>query len=75
MILHSRPVNILLKMKVGVLVKDKDIFLYKKLYFRLFNAVSDAVKALEDYDAVACLRILKRAQSECEEIYINGKTK
>ena len=56
-------------------MKDKDIFLYKKLYFRLFNAVSDAVKALEDYDAVACLRILKRAQSECEEIYINGKTK
>lgn len=65
----------LLKMKVGALVKIKDIFLYKKLYLRLFNAVSDAINSLEDFDAVACLRILKCAQSECEEIFISGKYK
>ena len=47
--------------------------IYKKLYLTLFNAVSDAIRALEDYDAVACLRILKAAQCKCEEIYILRK--
>ena len=46
-------------------------FLYKKLYLSLFNAVSDALRALEDYDAVACRRILMEAQKNCEEIYIS----
>lgn len=45
--------------------------IYKKLYLTLFNAVSDAIRALEDFDAVACLKILKNAQQKCEEIYIS----
>ena len=45
--------------------------IYKKLYLTLFNAVSDAIRALEAFDAVACLKILKNAQQNCEEIYIS----
>ena len=71
LILHNRAVNILLKMNVGVVMKIRDYFLYKKLYLALFNAVSDAIRALEDFDAVSCLKILKNAQQKCEEMYIS----
>ena len=75
LILHSMPVNILLKMKVGVIMRIRDYFLYKKLYLTLFNAVSDAIRALEDFDAVTCLKILKNAQQNCEDIYISENRK
>ena len=43
---------------------------YKKLYLKLFNSVTDGINALERFDGVKALHILKRAQISCEE----GKT-
>ena len=48
--------------------------IYKTLYFSLFNAVTDAISALEHFEAGTCLRILKKAQQDCEEIFISDNT-
>ena len=45
--------------------------MYKSMYIKLFNSVTDALTALDknsDFFKLSC--ILKYAQSECEEIYI-----
>ena len=44
--------------------------LYKKMYYHLFNAVTDAIRA--DTKMVSD-EILKKAQRETEELYINWK--
>ena len=41
---------------------------YKKMYLKLFNAVTDA---LEEKDRETSEEILKKAQCDCEEIYID----
>ncbi|MEI3085877.1 MAG: hypothetical protein V8S87_07705 [Oscillospiraceae bacterium] len=41
--------------------------IYKKMYLKLFNAVTDA---LEEKDREKSDEILKKAQCDCEEIYI-----
>lgn len=43
--------------------------LYKKMYYHLFNAVLDAIKA---EDKATADMILMRAQTETEEMYIDG---
>lgn len=43
--------------------------LYKKMYYHLFNAVLDAIKA---EDKATSDMILMRAQAETEEMYIDG---
>ena len=43
---------------------------YKKLYFHLFNAVTDAVEDIRNGDWVAARDILIRAQQETEEMYL-----
>lgn len=40
---------------------------YKKMYLKLFNVVTDA---LEEKDREKSDEILKKAQCDCEEIYI-----
>lgn len=40
---------------------------FKKMYLKLFNAVTDA---LEETDKAKSDEILKKAQCDCEEIYI-----
>lgn len=40
---------------------------FKKMYLKMFNAVTDA---LEERDREKSDEILKKAQCECEEIYI-----
>lgn len=40
---------------------------FKKMYLKLFNAVTDA---LEEKDRDKSNEILKKAQCDCEEIYI-----
>ena len=40
---------------------------FKKMYLKLFNAVTDA---LEEKDREKSYEILKKAQCNCEEIYI-----
>lgn len=42
---------------------------YKKMYLGLFNAVTDA---LEKDDVDEIIEILKQAQIDAEEIYINS---
>ena len=46
--------------------------IYKIMYLRLFNAVTDAVAALEQYEVIHSLRSLKIAQQDCEEIFISA---
>jgi hypothetical protein len=48
---------------------DDECKLYKKMYLRLFNAVTDA---LEETDVNIKDSILRKAQQVCEEIYINN---
>jgi len=50
----------------------KEHFLYKKLYYILFNAVTDAIQQPEQFDAVECRKILMEAQKKCEELYISA---
>ena len=42
--------------------------MYQKMYYRLFNAVTDA---LEENDIDIIKRLLIKAQQETEEIYIS----
>lgn len=43
---------------------------YKKLYFALFNRISDAVTALDKGDPLLARSILCAAQQEGEELYL-----
>jgi len=43
--------------------------MYKKMYFRLFNTITDA---LNESDIEKMREILKNGQIETEEMYING---
>ena len=46
--------------------------MYKSMYFKLFNAVTDALTTLDEKDDIFKMSyILKQAQCECEEIYIS----
>lgn len=49
-------------MKGGICVAD-----YKKLYYKMFNAATDAEKLISQ---AAC--IMRTAQQECEETYLNA---
>lgn len=44
--------------------------MYKKMYFRLFNTITDA---LEENDIEKMREIFKNGQIETEEMYINGE--
>ena len=46
---------------------------YKKMYFTLFNHITDAIRALEAGDSGLAGKILKNAQLETEELYIRGR--
>lgn len=45
---------------------------YKTMYLHLFNAVTDALEALDAGQTGEAAFLLIRAQQECEELYING---
>ena len=45
--------------------------MYKKLYFSMFNAVTDAIKVLESDDLQKAREILICAQQRAEEEYLN----
>ena len=45
--------------------------IYKKMYLKLFNAVSDALLVLEA-EPVAAEEMLKQAQLECEELFLDA---
>ena len=48
--------------------------LYRKMYLHLFNAVTDAVRLLGAGQTQAAALLLEKAQQDCEELYISGKT-
>lgn len=46
---------------------------YKTMYFRLFNAVTDAVEALQKLNFGTAAEILKAAQQAGEDSYAAGE--
>ncbi len=45
---------------------------YEKMYFRLFNRVTDAIWALEKFDPKLAREILMSAQLQTEALYISA---
>lgn len=46
--------------------------MYKEMYYHLFNAVTDAWQALEQSNYGTARDILKKAQTETEEMYLSA---
>lgn len=46
--------------------------LYRKLYFKLFGILSDAIKLLESGNVEAAKKLLIKTQREAEEFYIES---
>lgn len=46
--------------------------MFKRMYFLLFNRITDALKALERGDAAQARAILIHAQQDAEELYTDG---
>ena len=47
--------------------------MYKKMYFHLFNAATDALTAFERQNFGAAAEILRQAQIDSEEIYLDAE--
>ena len=45
--------------------------LYQKLYLKLFNAVTDAIKLMDELRPDTAKYILIEAQRACEELYVS----
>ena len=45
--------------------------MYEKMYYKLFNAITDAMELLEKQEYQAALTLLERATQATEEIYIS----
>ena len=43
---------------------------YKKMYLSLFNSITDSLYALESLNFGQAADILRQAQSDCEELYV-----
>ena len=46
---------------------------YKKLYFHLFNAATDALRAMEQQNYGQAAALLIAAQQETEEMYMDAE--
>lgn len=46
--------------------------MYKKMYFILFNAITDALEAMKAQNFGAATDILIRAQQASEEVYLSA---
>lgn len=46
---------------------------YQKLYTKLFNAITDALDALEQLNVGQARDILRQAQQEAEEEYLSAE--
>ena len=46
---------------------------YKKLYFHLFNAATDALQAIEQQNYGQSEALLTAAQQDAEEMYMDGE--
>ena len=45
--------------------------MYKKLYFTLFNAITDALDAMKEQNFGTAQNILRAAQQKAEDIYLD----
>ncbi len=45
--------------------------MYKKMYYTLFNAITDAMGLMEAHKYQEAVTLLERASRETEEIYIS----
>lgn len=46
---------------------------YEKMYYLLFNAVTDSLRQMETMNFGTAAEILKQAQIRCEEMYIGER--
>ena len=46
--------------------------LYKELYYRLFNAITDSLRMMEQQNLGMAIKRLKKAQYDAEEAYISA---
>ena len=49
--------------------------LYKKLYLKLFNAVTDAIALVDEGRPMTAKDVLILAQQDCEELFISQEEK
>lgn len=56
------------RMKGGIFVMQS----YQKMYYKLFNAATDAIQAIENGDSEESRHILILAQQDCEELFLCG---
>ena len=45
--------------------------IYKKAYLKMFNAVTDALNALQSGESDKAIELLIRAQQDAEEMYLS----
>ena len=46
--------------------------IYKKMYYRLFNSVTDALAAMAQQNFGAAADLLRRAQIDSEALFLDG---
>lgn len=46
---------------------------YEKMYFVLFNAITDALNEIDNLNFGSATIILREAQMNCEEVYIGER--
>lgn len=46
--------------------------MYKKIYYTLFNAITDAIEQLERQEFQQAIMTLEQAQHKTEDIFIEG---
>lgn len=51
---------------------EENYEIYKKIYFMLFNSITDALTELEKKNYGLVQEILRKGQMECEERYIGN---
>lgn len=47
--------------------------MYKKMYYRLFNAVTEAMQHILRMEYAQAYSVLQKAQAETEELYLAGE--
>ena len=47
--------------------------MYEKMYFTLFNAITDALELLRQREWAEAARLLDRAQGQTEELFMEGE--
>ena len=45
--------------------------MYQKMYYTLFNAMTDALRAMEEHNYGIAQQIMERAQQQVEEIFLD----